>query len=68
MNIMCAAMVNVVDFYLDPSKPADVQTLVSKSRSQGPLDAKDEALLQGYILEALRTYLFCYLFVQRSFL
>ncbi|TBU30522.1 heme peroxidase [Dichomitus squalens] len=45
------AAVNVVNFYLDPSKPSDVQTLVSKSPL---LDAKDEATLQGFVLEALR--------------
>lgn len=45
------ASVNVVNYYLDPEKPTDVQTLVSKSAS---LNLKDEATLQGFVLEALR--------------
>ena len=44
---------NVVNFYVDPTKPTDVQTLVSKSAS---LDSKDEATLQGFVNEALRTF------------
>ena len=49
-----AAAVNVVNFYLDPRKPSDVQTLVSKSPA---LSAKDEATLQGFVLEACREWL-----------
>ena len=45
-------MVNVIDYYLDDKKPKDVQTLAAKSA----LGAQDEALLQGFVLEALRTY------------
>ncbi|PIL25197.1 cytochrome P450 [Ganoderma sinense ZZ0214-1] len=45
------AAVNVVNYYLDPNRPTDVQTLVSKSASLNP---KDEATLQGFVLEALR--------------
>ncbi|GBE86547.1 Linoleate 10R-lipoxygenase [Sparassis crispa] len=47
---MSQAMVNVVNFYLDPSKPGDVSTLASKVK----LDGNDEALLQGLVNEALR--------------
>ncbi|KAH9857342.1 linoleate diol synthase [Lenzites betulinus] len=43
-------MVHVLNYYLDPEKPADVQTLVAKAKR----DPQDEALLQGYVLEALR--------------
>lgn len=43
-------MVNVVDFYLDDNKPKDVQALASKS-TMGP---QDDALMQGFVLEALR--------------
>ncbi|KAI0695351.1 heme peroxidase [Cerioporus squamosus] len=45
------AMVNVIDFYLDPTKPTDVQTLATKSKS---LSGKDEVVMQGFVLEALR--------------
>ena len=55
MNV--AAAVNVVNYYLDPEKPTDVQTLVSKSASLNP---KDEATLQGFVLEALRTSHLCF--------
>ncbi|KAI0642463.1 linoleate diol synthase [Trametes meyenii] len=44
------AMVHVLNFYLDPTKPSDVQTLASKPKR----DPKDEAQLQGFVLEALR--------------
>ncbi len=47
------ASVNVVNYYLDPEKPTNVQTLVSKSAS---LNLKDEATLQGFVLEALRMF------------
>ncbi|OJT01856.1 Linoleate 10R-lipoxygenase [Trametes pubescens] len=43
-------MVHVLNYYLDPLKPADVQALVSKPKR----DPRDDALLQGYVLEALR--------------
>lgn len=45
-------MVNVIDFYLDPKKPTDVQTLATKSQT---LSGKDEVAMQGFVLEALRT-------------
>ncbi|KAH9940835.1 heme peroxidase [Epithele typhae] len=49
------AMVNVVNFYLDESKPTDVQSLCTKWKpGQLPLDSRDEAFLQGYVLEACR--------------
>ncbi|OBZ73945.1 Linoleate 10R-lipoxygenase [Grifola frondosa] len=44
------SMVHVINFYLDDNKPKDVQHLVSKVK----LDAKDDALLQGFVNEALR--------------
>ena len=47
-------MVNVINFYLDPEKPDDVQVVCARSKPQGALDPKDEALLQGYVLEANR--------------
>ena len=47
-------MVNVVNYYLDPLKPRDVQTICARSKLDGPLDPKDERLLQGYVLEACR--------------
>ncbi len=45
---------NVIDFYLDPTKPSDVQGLVAKGLVDAALAPKDELLLQGYVLEALR--------------
>ena len=52
---MCfIAMVNVVNYYLDPEKPADVQALCARSKLDAPLDPKDESLLQGYVLEGGR--------------
>ncbi|RPD64148.1 heme peroxidase [Lentinus tigrinus ALCF2SS1-6] len=45
------AMVNVIDFYLDPAKPVDVQTLANKPST---LAGKDEATMQGFVAEALR--------------
>lgn len=47
-------MVNVVDFYLDPEKPSDVQDLAAKTMGNEAIAPKDEALLQGFVLEALR--------------
>ncbi|CDO73323.1 hypothetical protein BN946_scf185008.g86 [Trametes cinnabarina] len=44
------AMVNVLNFYLDPPRSADVQKLASRPQR----DPKDEAQLQGFVLEALR--------------
>ncbi|KAI0654091.1 linoleate diol synthase [Cubamyces menziesii] len=44
------AMVNVLNFYLDPLKPVDVQTLATRPKR----DPKDDAQLQGFVLEALR--------------
>ncbi|KAI8996529.1 linoleate diol synthase [Trametes punicea] len=44
------AMVHVLNFYLDPTKPSDVQTLAMKPNRV----PKDEAQLQGFVLEALR--------------
>ncbi|OSX64325.1 hypothetical protein POSPLADRAFT_1054938 [Postia placenta MAD-698-R-SB12] len=44
------ANINVINFYLDENKPTDVQVLASKPS----FDAKDEALLQGFVNEALR--------------
>ena len=46
-------MVNVIDFYLDEAKPTDVQTLVTKSPT---LAGKDEAMIQGFVAEALRAW------------
>ena len=56
-GVRLAAMVNVVNYYLDPEKPADVQTLCARSKLDAPLDPKDEALLQGFVLEGGRTLL-----------
>ncbi|KAI0078682.1 linoleate diol synthase [Panus rudis PR-1116 ss-1] len=47
---MSQALVHIVNLYLDDNKPADLQALCQNPR----LGAKDEALLQGLILEALR--------------
>ncbi|KAI0766618.1 linoleate diol synthase [Trametes elegans] len=44
------AMVNVLSFYLDPTKPADVRALAARPKR----DPKDDAQLQGFVLEALR--------------
>ncbi|KAI0369199.1 linoleate diol synthase [Pilatotrama ljubarskyi] len=44
------AMVNVLNFHMDPSKPSDLQTLASKPKR----DPRDDAQLQGLIFEALR--------------
>ncbi|KAI9064021.1 linoleate diol synthase [Trametes sanguinea] len=44
------SMVNVLNFYLDPTQPADVQKLALRPKR----DAEDETQLQGYVLEALR--------------
>ena len=44
-------MVNVIHYYLDPEKPSDVQTLATKSLT---LAGKDEAMMQGFVAEALR--------------
>ncbi|KAI0630845.1 linoleate diol synthase [Trametes polyzona] len=43
-------MVHVLNYYLDPSKPADVKSLVAKPKR----DPADDVALQGYVLEALR--------------
>ncbi|OCH96232.1 linoleate diol synthase [Obba rivulosa] len=47
---MSQALVHVVNFYLDSAKPRDVNVLASKSEP----DADDEALMEGFVLEALR--------------
>ena len=56
--VLGAAMVNVVNYYLDPLKPAEVQTVCARAKSEGPIDPKDEALLQGYVLEGCRALFF----------
>lgn len=39
-----------MNFYLDPLKPVDVQTIATRPKR----DPKDDAQLQGFVLEALR--------------
>lgn len=47
------ALVHVVNFYLDEDKAGQVKSVAVKGR----LDAKDQELIQGFALEALRKYL-----------
>ncbi|CAL1714626.1 unnamed protein product [Somion occarium] len=44
------SLIHLVNFFLDENKPNDVQILASKTK----FDTKDEATLQGFVLEALR--------------
>lgn len=50
------AVVNVVNYYIDESRPRDVQDLVNKPK----FDQKDAQTLSGYVLEALRMYIHIY--------
>lgn len=45
-----AALVHVVNFYLDETVSAQVKGVSTKAR----LDEKDQAMMQGFVLEALR--------------
>ncbi|EMD39204.1 hypothetical protein CERSUDRAFT_112882 [Gelatoporia subvermispora B] len=47
---MSQALVNIVNFYIDPAKPKDVNVLASKTG----FSKEDESTLQGFVLEALR--------------
>lgn len=49
------ALVNIVNFYLDPSKPTDLQTLAAKT----DISPHEESTMRGLIMEALREPLFC---------
>lgn len=44
------ALMHVVNFYLDEKPSAQIQAISSK----GAVDEKDKAVVQGFVLEALR--------------
>ena len=46
------ALTHVVNFYLDEKPSAQIQAITNK----GTVDEKDKAVVQGFVLEALRKF------------